>query len=333
MVERVEEFGLQVDTILHDFIEAQALPGTGVSSKAFWSGLSEIVHDLGPKNRGLLAKRDDLQTRIDTWHKARKGQVFDAAAYEAFLREIGYLVPEGPDFDIETVGVDPEIATLPGPQLVVPVMNARYALNAANARWGSLYDALYGTDALGDLPGGGGYDAERGGRVVAWAKAFLDEAVPLAGGSWADVADLRASGGMLLVDNAVGETGLADPAQFVGVGDAGATIVLRNNGLHLLVKIDPTSAVGKSDPAGIADLVVEAAVSVIMDCEDSVAAVDAEDKVLAYGNWLGLMKGDLTEEVAKGGKSFTRKLNSDLEFTSPDGGGAGFEGPLSDAGA
>ena len=322
MSSRVEKFGLKVDLVLHDFIEGQALPGTGVASDVFWSGLSDIVHELGPKNRSFLDKREDLQKQIDNWHKTNRGQSHDAEAYEAFLREIGYLVPEGSDFVVETDAVDPEIATLPGPQLVVPVMNARYALNAANARWGSLYDALYGTDALGDLPGGGGYDPERGARVVARAKTFLDVAAPLAGGSWGDVTGLRVSGEMLLVNNAAGETGLADPAQFAGVGgESGGpqSYVLRKNGLHLQIIIDPSTAVGKTDPAGIADVVVEAAVSVIMDCEDSVAAVDAEDKVLAYGNWLGLMKGDLTEEVSKGGKSFTRKLNPDPEFTSPGG--------------
>ena len=320
MSDRIEKFGLQVDTILHDFIESQALPGTGVASDSFWSGLSDIVHELGPKNRGLLERRDDLQTQIDSWHKARRGQPHDAVAYEAFLRDIGYLLPEGPDFAVETDAVDPEIATLPGPQLVVPVMNARYALNAANARWGSLYDALYGTDALGDLPNGKGYDPERGGRVVARAKAFLDEAAPLAGGSWADVTSVKVKDGMLLVENAVGETGLADPVQFAGYLEndlCPLQVILRNNGLHIEILVDPSTEVGKSDPAGISDVWLEAAISSIMDCEDSVAAVDAEDKVLAYGNWLGLMKGDLTEEVTKGGKTFTRQLNPDATYITP----------------
>ncbi len=322
MTSRLDMHGLQVDPILHDFIENRALPGSGVTSEAFWSGLADLIHDLGPKNRALLAKRDDFQTRIDDWHKARRGQPHNAAAYEAFLRETGYIVPEGGPFAIETPDVDPEIATLPGPQLVVPVMNARYALNAANARWGSLYDALYGTDALGNLPVGGGYDPERGARVIAWAKAHLDRTAPLAGGSWAEVTSLSVQNGTLIVNGPMGETGLADPSLFAGSLDRDGVpfhVLLQINGLKVALMVDPETPVGRADPAGIADIFCEAAISTIMDCEDSVAAVDAGDKVLAYGNWLGLMKGDLTEEVTKGGKSFTRTLQDDWIFKTPEG--------------
>ncbi|CUJ86691.1 Malate synthase G [Ruegeria denitrificans] len=307
--------GLQIAWELADFIESQALPGTGVTPELFWSGFARLVDELGPRNRELLAKRSDIQCRLDGWHLERKGQTYDAAAYESFLREIGYLVEEGPDFQIETANVDPEIAVTPGPQLVVPITNARFALNAANARWGSLYDALYGTDAMGNLPAGKGYDAARGARVIAWAKGFLDAAAPLASGSWADVSVLRVENGALV-------PALADASRFVGFG--GATekpefVLLKNNGLHVKIVIDPSSTIGASDPAGIADVVVEAALSTIMDCEDSVACVDAEDKVVAYGNWLGLMKGDLTEEVSKGGNTFTRKLADDVVYTSASG--------------
>ncbi|MTI01806.1 malate synthase G [Roseibium sp. RKSG952] len=307
--------GLQVDQILADFIEQQALPGTGVAPDVFWAGLAKMVSELGPKNRELLAKRADIQGRVDGWHIARKGQNIDPAEYQSFLREIGYLVDEGDEFQIETESVDPEIALTPGPQLVVPITNARFALNAANARWGSLYDALYGTDAMGDLPSGGGYDAERGARVIAWAKAFLDDAVPLASGSWADV------GGLSVVDGSL-VPALADPAKFVGFGGSAAApefVLLNNNGLHIQITIDAFSNIGASDPAGIADVRLESALSTIMDCEDSVACVDAADKVVAYGNWLGLMKGDLTEEVTKGRNTFTRKLAGDLDFTAADG--------------
>ncbi|WP_170532765.1 malate synthase G [Ruegeria atlantica] len=307
--------GLQIAWELADFIENQALPGTGVTPEVFWSGFARLVDELGPKNRELLAKRSEIQSRLDGWHLERKGQAHDAAAYEAFLREIGYLVEEGPDFQIETANVDPEIAAIPGPQLVVPITNARFALNAANARWGSLYDGLYGTDAMGDLPTGIGYDAARGARVIAWAKGFLDDAAPLASGSWADVSELRVENGALV-------PALADPSRFVGYGGATENpefVLLKNNGLHVKIVIDPSSTIGASDPAGIADVVVEAALSTIMDCEDSVACVDAEDKVVAYGNWLGLMKGDLTQEVFKGGNTFTRKLAEDVDYTTADG--------------
>uniref|UniRef100_UPI003564B54F malate synthase G n=1 Tax=Sulfitobacter sp. TaxID=1903071 RepID=UPI003564B54F len=319
MTQRTEKNGLQIASEMVTFIEAKALPGTGVSADTFWSGFSDLVHELGPKNRDLLQVREDMQAKIDAWHKERAGQDHDAVAYTAFLREIGYLVPEGPAFSIDTAGVDPEIASVPGPQLVVPITNARFALNAANARWGSLYDAFYGTDALGDLPQGKGYDAERGARVVAKAKAFLDEAVPLASGSWADVSGIKVSDGGLSLS---GGGGLADPSQFAGyrgAADAPTAVLLKHNGLHVEIQIDADHAIGKTDPAHVSDVLMEAALSTIMDCEDSVAAVDAEDKVVAYGNWLGLMKGDLSETFEKGGQQVTRAMNPDREYTAPDG--------------
>ncbi|MGI3184853.1 malate synthase G [Nioella aestuarii] len=303
MTTRSDKHGLQVDDRLVAFIETRALPGTGVSAEDFWSGFSAVVHDLGPKNRALLEKREEIQAQVDAWHVNRRGQPHDQKAYTAFLQEIGYLVPEGPDFMLETSATDPEIAAVPGPQLVVPIMNARFALNAANARWGSLYDALYGTDAMGDLPAGKGYDAARGARVIAWAKDFLDGAVPVEGG-WSSVTDMAA---------------LTGHPQFVGTSAGGVEYVFKNNGLHIRVKVDSSSPIGASDPAGISDVILESALSTIMDCEDSVAAVDAEDKVLAYSNWLGLMKGDLTEEVSKGSKSFTRALNPDVSVVTPSG--------------
>ncbi|PTA99379.1 MULTISPECIES: malate synthase G [unclassified Sulfitobacter] len=315
MTQRTDKNGLQVAAELVEFIEGAALPGTGIDAGTFWAGLSDLVHDLGPKNRALLQTREDMQAKIDSWHKERAGQPHDADAYTSFLREIGYLVPEGPAFEIDTKGVDPEIAQVPGPQLVVPITNARFALNAANARWGSLYDAYYGTDALGDLPQGKGYDADRGARVVARAKAFLDDAAPLASGSHADVT------GYAVVDGAL-IPALKDRAQFVGYrGDAAApeAILLRNNGLHIEIRIDAAHNIGKTDPAGVADVLLESAMSTIMDCEDSVAAVDAEDKVVAYGNWLGLMKGDLSETFEKGGQQVTREMHGDRDYTAPDG--------------
>ena len=303
MTARSDKHGLQVDERLVDFIETRALPGTGISAEEFWAGLSGLVHDLGSKNRALLEQREEIQAQVDAWHIERRGQPHDPEAYTAFLKEIGYLVPEGPDFTLETGPTDPEIAHVPGPQLVVPIMNARFALNAANARWGSLYDALYGTDALGDLPAGKGYDPARGARVIAWAKAFLDEAVPVEGG-WSSVTDMGA---------------LTAHPQYVGSSEGGSEYLFKNNGLHIIVKVDASSPIGASDPAGIADVILESAMSTIMDCEDSVAAVDAEDKVLAYSNWLGLMKGDLTEEVSKGGQTFTRALNPDRQFVTSSG--------------
>jgi len=321
----IEAHGLSIDKRLYDFIVTQAIPGTQVEADAFFAGFSRIVHDLAPKNRALLAKRDDLQAQIDAWYR-ENGAPADLAAYESFLREIGYLLPEGPDFKIETANVDPEISSIAGPQLVVPVMNARYALNAANARWGSLYDALYGTDAISEADGadkGKGYNPVRGGKVVAWAKSFLDRSLPLAGGSWADVTGFDFENGALFVETASGRTGLSSPDQYVGFkreSEKAYRLYFRTNGLHTLVFVDPDSLIGKDDPAGIADVGLESALTTIMDCEDSVAAVDAEDKIAVYSNWLGLMKGDLTEEVTKGGKTFTRSLNNDLELTGVDGG-------------
>ncbi|MDZ4094870.1 MAG: malate synthase G [Paracoccaceae bacterium] len=316
MVDRVERHGLLVDAQLASFIEDRALIGTGIAADRFWAGFAATLADLTPKNRGLLARRAALQARIDAWHIARRGQAPDEAAYRDFLTEIGYLLPEGPDFQIDTANVDAEIALVPGPQLVVPVMNARYALNAANARWGSLYDALYGTDALGDLPPAGGFDAARGAKVIKWGRAFLDDAAALLTGSHADVTTYRVDRGALI-------PALRDPAQFVGfTGQAVAptAIVLRNHGLHIVIEIDAASPIAKADRAQVSDIRLEAAMSAIMDCEDSVAAVDGEDKVVAYANWLGLMKGDLSEAVMKSGRMVLRDLAADLHFTAAAGG-------------
>ena len=314
MTDRVGKAGLQVAAELVDFIETRALPGTGISAEAFWEGLSSTVAEFHPRIQAALDIRADFQSQIDAWHVERRGQAHDATAYEAFLREIGYLVPEGPAFEIETQNVDPEIATIAGPQLVVPVMNARFALNAANARWGSLYDAFYGTDAIGDLPSGKGYDADRGARVIAKAKAFLDEAIPLQSGYWADVSDLSVNDNTLAVS-------LADQDQFKGSREDTDKLCLlfENNGLKIEVVVDSSSQIGASDPAGISDVRLESALSAIMDCEDSVAAVDAEDKVIAYTNWLGLMAGDLEETFEKGGQMITRKMHEDATFIAPDG--------------
>ena len=316
MTERVERSDLRVDVQMARFVEDHALPGTGLAAADFWKGLSAIVHDLGPKNRALLDKRTELQAKIDAWHMAHRGQPHDPAEYRTFLEEIGYLVPEGPDFEIETENVDPEIALTPGAQLVVPITNARFALNAANARWGNLYDALYGTDALGDLPRSGGYDPVRGARVITWAKRFLDEAVPLDGASWEDVTRLN-PGAELQIEPA----GLKNPAQYRGHAVHGewTSILLQNNGLGIEILINENSDIGKDDPAHIAAVNLEAALTTIMDCEDSVACVDAEDKVLAYTNWLGLMKGDLEDTFEKGGKTVARKLFGDFTYTAPDG--------------
>ncbi len=319
MAQRVERHGLKVAAELAEFIEDRALPGTGVAADAFWAGMARMMSELGPKNRAFLDTREKMQGQIDAWHVAHRGQPHDAAAYEAFLCEIGYLLPEGADFAIDTTGVDPEINLVPGPQLVVPITNARFALNAANARWGSLYDALYGTDALGDLPAGGGYDSARGARVIAWAKAHLDKAVPLAGGSWADVTGLDQDAGGVVLASPNGPLRPTDPAQYGGRNAEGSQYLFTCNGLHIRVVLGPDTPVGRDDPAGISDVVLESAMSTIMDCEDSVAAVDAEDKVLAYSNWLGLMRGDLKESVRKGGKTFDRVLAPDLDFVAPDG--------------
>ncbi len=311
MPKYIQVSGLSVAQELYDFIESDALDGLTVSAAQFWDGLSELAHELGPKNRDLLAQRADIQSKIDEWHIARRGQAHDAEAYQDFLKEIGYLVAEPVDFSVTTQNVDPEIAATPGPQLVVPIMNARYALNAANARWGSLYDALYGTDALGDLPGSGGYDAARGARVIDWAKAYLDQVAPLASGSHADVTRYQ------IVQDAL-VPALTDPSQYVGMNtdDSGALVevILQKNRLHIAIQIDPNGTIGSGDSAHVDDILLESAISAIMDCEDSVAAVDGADKVVAYRNWLGLMCGDLRETVHKGGKSFDRVLNSDREY-------------------
>jgi malate synthase len=315
--------GLKVDRELHAFLENEALPGTGVQSAGFWPSFSAYVHDLTPKNRSLLETRETLQAGIDGFYRDRRGQTIDLEAYKAFLTETGYLLPEGPDFTVDTENVDAEFATIAGPQLVVPVTNARYALNAANARWGSLYDALYGTDAMGDFPAPGGYDPARGARVIAWARAFLDDTAPLSNGSHADVVAYRVQGGALATTLGDGTAAtLARAEQFAGYAgapDDPTAILLANNGLHVEIAIDRDHAIGRDDPAGVADLIVEAAVSTIMDCEDSVATVDAADKVTAYRNWLGLMKGDLTEELTKGDRTFTRRLNDDRRYSAPDG--------------
>lgn len=313
---RVEKAGLRVAEPLARLLDERALPGTGVDPRAFWKGLSTLLHEFGPRNRDLLDRRDALQGAIDTWHRDNAGKPIDPALYRDFLTDIGYLVPQGDVFAIETRGTDPEFASIAGPQLVVPVMNARYALNAANARWGSLYDALYGTDALGDEPMGKGYDPERGARVIAWGRDFLDRAAPLAEGGWTGIDRLAVRDGALV-------PALADAAKFAGyLGDPAAPtdVFLRNNGLLIRVVVDASRPVGQQDRAGISDIILESALSAIMDCEDSVAAVDGDDKMLAYANWLGLMDGTLTEEVEKAGRSFTRRLNPDVIFTAPSGG-------------
>ncbi|WP_102959513.1 malate synthase G [Mangrovicella endophytica] len=323
MSDRIDVHGLKVAAVLKRFIDEEALPGTGIEPERFWSGLAAILADLAPRNRQLLDKRETLQAEIDDWHRQRRGQAVDAEAYRSFLREIGYLVPEGADFAVDTANVDPEIALIPGPQLVVPLMNARYTLNAANARWGSLYDALYGTDALGDLPQGGGFDAARGARVVAWAKSFLDEVAPLDDASHADVVAYAVENGVLRARLASGgEIGLADLAVFAGhTGSAAAptSVLFRHNALHVEVRIDAAHPIGATDPAHVADVVVEAAVTAICDCEDSIAAVDADDKTAVYRNWLGLMKGDLTETFKKNGQPMTRRLEADRRYVAPDG--------------
>lgn len=315
--------GIRVATVLYNFIETEALPGTGVDPAAFWSGVASILGDLAPINKVLLLKRDLLQSKIDLWHIERRGKAFDAAEYTAFLREIGYLLPEGPDFTIETSNVDPEIATLAGPQLVVPVMNARYALNAANARWGSLYDALYGTDVIPGTPAGKGYDPERGAHVIAYARTFLDAVVPLAHGSHSDVVGYSVADGVLQVTLTDGTTiGLENPDHFVGWQGSSAepsVVLLAHNGLHIELHIDPDHFIGKDDIAHLSDVVIESALTTIQDCEDSIAAVDAEDKVAVYRNWLGLMNGTLSASFAKGKGTVERRLNADRTYHTAAG--------------
>ncbi|WP_454836336.1 malate synthase G [Pseudomonas lini] len=326
MTEHVQVGGLQVAKVLFDFVNNEAIPGTGLTADKFWAGADKVIHDLAPKNKALLAKRDDFQARIDAWHQARAGVAHDAVAYKAFLQDIGYLLPEAADFQATTQNVDDEIARMAGPQLVVPVMNARFALNASNARWGSLYDALYGTDAISEADGaekGKGYNKVRGDKVIAFARAFLDEAAPLAAGTHVDSTGYKIIDGKLVAALKGGSnTGLRDDAQLIGFhGDAAAptAILLKNNGLHFEVQIDASTPVGQTDAAGVKDILMEAALTTIMDCEDSVAAVDADDKVVIYRNWLGLMKGDLSEEVSKGGQTFTRTMNADRTYTALDG--------------
>jgi malate synthase len=321
MQDYVTRSGLEVAAPLAALIEDEVLPGTDVAAESFWSGYAQLLADLAPQNAALLETRRQMQHQIDEWAETHKGVPFDADAYRDFLTSIGYLVPEGPAFEIGTENVDPEIATLAGPQLVVPVSNARFALNAANARWGSLYDALYGTDALPGAPEGKGFDPKRGAQAVAWAAAFLDETIPLANGSHADVTAYAFAEGAFTAVVDGSQVHLADPRHYVGARTAGekSWFLLRHNGLHIELVIDPADPVGKASASGLRDVVLEAALTAIQDCEDSVAAVDAEDKVLVYRNWLGLMKGDLSETFTKGGEQMTRRLNNDREFTTPEG--------------
>ncbi|SEI91566.1 malate synthase [Allopseudospirillum japonicum] len=326
MTDRISVGELKVASTLYTFINQEALPGTGVSEADFWDGLNQLVRDLAPRNRELLQKRDAFQAKIDQWHLARQGQAFDLETYKAFLKEIGYLLPEGEDFTATTTQVDTEIARMAGPQLVVPVMNARYALNAANARWGSLYDALYGTDAISEQDGAeksSGYNPVRGQKVIAFAREFLDETIPLAQGSHAQASAYRIQAGQLSVQLADGsQTGLQDASAclgYQGTEEAPSAILFVQNGLHFELQIDREHFIGKDDPAGVKDILMEAALTTIMDCEDSVAAVDAQDKVVVYRNWLGLMKGDLSEQVKKGAQTITRRLNGDRAYTTLDG--------------
>ena len=336
MTARTSCHRLQVATPLYDFIEQQVLPGTGVASAEFWKGFDAIVHDLGPKNVALLAERDRIQTEMDAWHRAHPGPIQDMPAYKAFLTKIGYLVAVPANARATTTNVDAELALQAGPQLVVPVLNARYALNAANARWGSLYDALYGTDAISEDSGAtraGGYNPVRGAKVIAYGRKFLDQAAPLASGSHSDVTRYAVKAGSLtatLKNGAI--TGLADSNKFVGYqGDASApsAVLLVNNGLHIDIQINSTTSIGQTDPAGVSDIILEAALSTILDLEDSVAVVDADDKVLAYSNWLGILKGTLVESVSKGGKTFNRTLNADRKYTAAAGAKATKDGVVS----
>jgi len=327
MTDRVSVGNLRVARVLYDFVNNEALPGTDIDSDSFWAGVDKVVADLTPQNQDLLNRRDALQAQIDKWHRQRVIEPIDAEAYREFLAEIGYLQPEPGDFTITTSGVDDEITKTAGPQLVVPVLNARFALNAANARWGSLYDALYGTDVIPESDGaekGSSYNKVRGDKVIAYARGFLDQAVPLESGSWADATGLSIVDGQLQIASGADATGLASAEKFVGyrgeLGSPNWSVLLVNHGLHIEILIDPESPIGKTDGAGIKDVILESAVTTIMDFEDSVTAVDADDKVLGYRNWLGLNKGDLAEEVTKDGKAFTRVLNPDRTYTTPDGG-------------
>jgi malate synthase len=327
MTDRVSVGNLRVARVLHDFVNNEALPGTDIDPDTFWAGVDKVVADLTPQNQDLLNRRDELQAQIDKWHRQRVIGPMDPDTYREFLTEIGYLQPEPDDFTITTSGVDPEITTTAGPQLVVPVLNARFALNAANARWGSLYDALYGTDVIPETDGaekGSGYNKVRGDKVIAYARTFLDEAVPLASGSWADATGVSIVDGQLQIAIGADFSGLASPEKFVGysgeLGSPSWSVLLANHGLHIEILIDPESPIGKTDKAGIKDVILESAITTIMDFEDSVTAVDADDKVLGYRNWLGLNKGDLAEKVEKDGKTFTRVLNADRTYTAPDGG-------------
>jgi len=321
----ISEGNLNIDAKLHQFVTDRLLPAAQINSEHFWAGFDQIVHKLAPKNAALLRTREQLQHQIDRWFEARKDSAFDADEYTAFLKEIGYLVEAPEDFVISTGNVDDEIATIAGPQLVVPVMNARYALNAANARWGSLYDALYGTDVISEADGqqkASSYNPVRGAAVIRYVRDLLDKSVPVEGTSWSDISALSVRDGKLVISDGSNEYGLADNAQFAGyTGEAGApsSILLKVNNLHIDISINPEGVIGSSDKAGINDVIVESAISTIMDCEDSVAAVDGEDKVLAYHNWLGLMQGDLSVEMEKGGRTITRALNPDRSYTAPDG--------------
>jgi malate synthase len=325
MGEMIEKNGLRVAAVLKKFVDEEALSGVGIESEAFWKGFDALVHDLAPKNRALLAERDRLQTELDQWHRKNPGPVRDLKAYRTFLEGIGYIVPASAAVQATTQNVDTEIAEQAGPQLVVPLSNQRYALNAANARWGSLYDALYGTDAIPDTDGAARtaqFNPARGAAVIARARAFLDEAAPLANGSHVDATAYRVESGKFVVTLKNGSSALKSPAQFIGYqGDAASpsAVLLKHHGLHFEIQIDATDSIGKTDAAHVKDVLMEAAVSTIIDCEDSVAAVDAADKVELYRNWTGLMKGDLAEEVTKNGKTFTRRLNADREYTAPDG--------------
>ena len=319
---RIEKNGLSIDEKLVTFIESEAIPGTGVDNQKFWQGFAEIVEKLGPKNKTLLQKREDIQSKIDEYHIKHRGQDIDIEDYKSFLYDIGYLVPEGENFKIDTSNVDEEIADLCGPQLVVPIMNARYALNAANARWGSLYDAFYGTDAMGDLPPQGGYSNDRGDKVISNAKAHLDKVAPLDSNNWHEISEINVVEGQLILSVNEKEVSLLNKNQFVGYiqnNNSINEVILLKNGLHIRILIDPDHVIGKNDKANISDIILEAAITTIMDCEDSVAAVDGEDKVLAYKNWLGLMKGDLTEDLEKSGKIITRRLNQDIKYTNTEG--------------